>query len=89
VLQNGIAYGVRGVGPMQLATRTLVSVGNNQRNCILLPEMKSYIPRNGAFARKGFPLGHFILKCIGVLSCDEMSMCEPPDFDIVAQAILQ
>jgi hypothetical protein len=29
-LQNGIAYRMRGVGPMQLATQIPVSVGNNQ-----------------------------------------------------------
>jgi hypothetical protein len=29
------------------------------------------------------------LKCIGVLGCEEMDMCIPPDSDMVAQAVLQ
>jgi hypothetical protein len=28
------------------------------------------------------------LKCIGVLSCEEMDMCNLPDLDMVAQAVL-
>jgi hypothetical protein len=31
----------------------------------------------------------WFLKCIGVLSCEEMDMCNPPEWDMVAQAILQ
>jgi hypothetical protein len=30
----------------------------------------------------------WFLKCIGVLSCEEMDMCNPPDLDMVAQAVL-
>jgi hypothetical protein len=31
----------------------------------------------------------WFLECLGVLSCEEMDMCNPPDFDVVAQAVLQ
>jgi hypothetical protein len=57
-LLNGSTDGVRGVGPIQLAALTSVRVGNNQQNCKLFPERKTYIP--GSFARIGFPLGNFI-----------------------------
>jgi hypothetical protein len=30
----------------------------------------------------------WFLKCIGVLRCDEMYMCNSPDLDMVAQAVL-
>jgi hypothetical protein len=30
----------------------------------------------------------WFLKCIGVLSCEEMDVCNPPDLDMVAQAVL-
>jgi hypothetical protein len=30
----------------------------------------------------------WFLKCIGVLSCDGMDMCNPPDWDMVAQFVL-
>jgi hypothetical protein len=30
----------------------------------------------------------WFLRCIGVLSCEEMDMCNPPDLDMVAQAVL-
>jgi hypothetical protein len=30
----------------------------------------------------------WFLECIGVLSCEEMDMCNPPDLDMVAQAVL-
>jgi hypothetical protein len=30
----------------------------------------------------------WILKCIGVLRCEEMDMCNPPDLNMVAQAVL-
>jgi hypothetical protein len=58
-LLNGSTGGVRGVGPIQLATRRLVSVGNNQQSCKLFSERKTYIP--GLFARNGLPFGNFIL----------------------------
>jgi hypothetical protein len=30
----------------------------------------------------------WFLKCIGVLSCEELDMCNPPDLDMMAQAVL-
>jgi hypothetical protein len=30
----------------------------------------------------------WFLKCIGVLSCEEIDMCNPPDLDMVDQAVL-
>jgi hypothetical protein len=30
----------------------------------------------------------WFLKCIGVLSCEEMDIYSPPDLDMVAQAVL-
>jgi hypothetical protein len=70
------------------AACTASSVKQRQRTPLLWEAMRANVELSKDCHKAWCARLAWYLKCIGVLSCEEMDMCNPPDLDMVAQAVL-